>query len=117
MKVDMSLYAQYAKELLNRSVIETDEGFITYQYPDNNTVYIENLYIIPTARKSYAASSLANRVSEEAKAKGCNKMLGSVVPSANNSTDSVKVLLAYGFKLDSATNDFILFSKSLERAG
>jgi hypothetical protein len=109
----MSLYACYAQELLGRSVIETDSGFITYQYPDQNTVYIENLYTIPELRKQNVAANLADAVAIEAKAKGCTRMLGSVVPSANNSTTSLKVLLAYGFKLDSATNDFILFSKDL----
>lgn len=109
----MSLYARYAKEFLGRSVIETEEGFVTYRYTDENTVYIENLYVIPELRQNKVASQLAQRVAEEAIVKGCKKMLGSVIPSANNSTVSMKVLLAYGFELDSATADFILFSKEL----
>jgi hypothetical protein len=35
------------------------------------------------------------------------------VPSAINSTASLKVLLADGFLLESAANDFILFSKEI----
>lgn len=109
----MSLYAQYAKEYTGRSVIETDHGFITYRYPDNNTVYIENLYVIPDFRQKSAASRMADIVIAEAKEKGCTRCLGSVVPSANNSTISMKVLLAYGFEIDSATNDFVLMRKDI----
>ena len=109
----MSLYAEYARELLGRSVIETDKGFITYRYPDESTVYIENLYVIPDFRKTALASAMADEVILEAKTKGCTKCLGSVIPSANNSTVSMKVLLAYGFQIDSATTDFILMKKDI----
>lgn len=108
-----SLYAQYAKELLGRSVIETDSGFATYRYFDKSTVYIENIYVIPHLRHLSAASQMADKIAEEARSKGCTKMLGSVVPTAANSTISLKVLLGYGFELKAAANDIIYFEKDL----
>lgn len=109
----MSLYSEYIQEKTVKSIIETDIGFITYGFPDPQTVYIEDLYIIPNARKSNNASDLADKVAAAAKERGCSRMLGSVVPSTKNSTDSLKVLLAYGMRLVSSSNDFILFSKEL----
>ncbi len=40
-------------------------------------------------------------------------MLGSVVPSAKGSADSMKVLLSYGMVPFSSTNDFVLFKKAV----
>ena len=107
-----SLYAQYIKERLNKNIIETEDAFVVYSY-ENDHVYIEDIYVIPEHRKSGIASILANMIADEAKEKGIKKMLGSVVPSANGSTSSVKVLLAYGMKVKSSINDFIVFEKEL----
>jgi GNAT superfamily N-acetyltransferase len=76
-------------------------------------VYLEDIYILPEYRKNSIASTIANEIASLAKAKGCTRMLGSVIPTANNSTDSLKVLMAYGMKLDSCTNNFILLSKGI----
>ena len=56
---------------------------------------------------------MADEIAKIAKKEGCTKMLGSVVPSAKNSTISLKVLLAYGMTLQSSTNDFIIFEKEI----
>lgn len=109
----MSLYAAYIAEKTNKSILETDIGFVTYGFPDPNTVYIEDIYIDKAHRKSKEASRLADQVADIAREKGCTKMLGSVIPSTKNSTDSIKVLIAYGMKLESSAVDFILFSKGI----
>jgi hypothetical protein len=109
----MSLYKQYIEERTNKSVIETEIGFVTYSYPNPTSVYIEDIYIVPDDRRLYNASDLANLVIAEAKSKGCTRALGSVVPSARNSTESLKAVLGYGFRLDSSTQDFILLSKDI----
>ena len=108
----MSLYGQYIAERENKSIIETDKGFVTF-YPMNGGLYLEDIYVIPEERHSREASKLADQVAEIALEKGLTKLYGSVVPSANNSTASLRVLLGYGFKLDSCTNNFILFRKEL----
>lgn len=110
----MSLYSDYLTERTNKSVIETDSGFITYSFTDENTCYIEDIYIRPDFRKTREASKLADQVAEIAKSKGCTKLLGSVIPSTKNSTTSLKVLLGYDMKLLSSVNDFILFSKDIK---
>lgn len=109
----MSLYGKYLKERSNKEILENETGFATYSFPDNTTVYIEDIYTNPESRISGEASRLADEIIKIAKQKGCTKLIGSVVPSTKGSTDSLKVLLAYGMKLDSSTNNFILFSKEL----
>lgn len=108
----MSLFGQYIKERENKEIIETDQGFATYFYL-NDGVYIENIYVAPDYRHLKGASKLADQIAELAKAKGYSKMYGSVAPSTNNSTDSLKVLLGYGFQLQSAEHNFISFVKEI----
>lgn len=109
----MSFYADYINERTNDKIIESSEGFVTYRYIDNLTVYIADIYIVPSARKSGAAGQLADMVAKEARDGGYTEMLGTVVPSAKNSTTSLKVLLGYGMSLKSATQDLIIFRKDL----
>lgn len=109
----MSLYKQYVEERTTKAILETTTGFVLYSFPDPTTVYIEDIYVKLHKRKSREAYGLANQVVDIAKKKGCIKLLGSVVPSAKNSTVSLKFVLGYGMNLDSCTNDFILFSRNI----
>lgn len=109
----MSLYSEYLKERTSDLILETDQGFATYRFQDEKTVYIVDIYMTPEARRLKLASSLADKIVSEAKERGCTKLLGSVVPSARGSTESLKVLLGYGMRLDSCATDFIVFSKEI----
>jgi ribosomal protein S18 acetylase RimI-like enzyme len=108
-----SMWKRYLEEKTKDKMLETDKGFATYRYIDEKTVYIIDIYVLPDFRKEKVASLLADTVVEEAKARGCKKLVGSVVPSANNSTMSLKVLLGYGMTLEASTNDFITFRKDI----
>lgn len=110
----LSLYAQYVLERTDDLIIENDKGFATYRYiDDKKTVYIVDIFIVPGERRSGEASRLANAIVKEAKDRGCNKLIGSVVPSTHGSSDSIRALMAYGMTLDSCSNDFILFKKDI----
>lgn len=109
----MSMYAEYIKERLDHDIIETDCGFATYRFTDEQTCYLMDIYMKTDYRNQGVARDLANMVVEIAKKRGCTKMIGSVVPSAKGSNTSLHVLLAYGMTLDSCTNDFILFRKEI----
>ncbi len=109
-----SLYAQYLKERTNDKIVEIEHGFATYRYQDDGkTVYIVDIFVKREFRKDGFATKMADRIAKEAKEKGCTKMLGSVVPSAKNSTISMQVLLAYGMTLYSSINDFVMFEKEI----
>jgi len=112
----MSLYADYLKEKESKLVYETEKGFVVYEYRHDETqinVYISTIYVVPEFRKMNYAGQMADEVVKEAKSRGCRLLYGSVIPSAIDSTISVKVLLGYGMTLDSSTQDFILFRKEI----
>ncbi len=109
-----SLYAKYLKERTDDLIYESLVGFATYRYlPDQNAVYIVDIFVLPDYRKDGHATVMADKIVLEAKQKGCTKIIGSVVPSKKNSTISLKVLLGYGMKLEQASDDFIVFSKEI----
>jgi ribosomal protein S18 acetylase RimI-like enzyme len=107
-----SLYAQYIKEREGKETIETDKGFATYTYVPEGC-YIQDIYVHPDHRKEHVCFNLADQIVEIAKEKGCKKLFGTVCPSANGSTTSLKVLLAYGFKLESSGNNLIVMVKEI----
>jgi len=109
----MSLYSEYLLERTSIQIIETPQGFITFKFNSDNSCYIEDLYVKPEFRRSHVASELADQVCVIARSKGCTKLLGSVVPSAKNSTASMLILAAYGMKLSRSMNDFIVFEMEL----
>lgn len=109
-----SMYAKYVKERLGDEILETELGFATYRYLNNGkTVYIVDIYILPSHRRAGIARNFANLIAEKAKARGAKEMLGTVVPGAKNATDSLKVLLGYGMELQSASTEIIIFRKEL----
>lgn len=110
----MSLYKAYLTEKTDKFVIETDKGFIVFNFPDDKTCYIEDVFVLKEHRNSYAGSDLVDQVYSIAKSKNCSKILGSIVPTSKNSTASLKAIMAYGMQLDSATTNFILFSKEIK---
>lgn len=112
----MSLYAEYIKERLNDDILETDEGFLTYRYIDWNgqkAIYIIDLYIIPSKRKTGLATSFADKVVAKAKTKGCTIAIGSVSTFAKTKEQSIGVLLAYGMKIAGYEPDSIIFLKAI----
>lgn len=110
----MSLYADYLAERSSDKIIEGTSGFATYRYlNDGKSVYVIDIYTVPSERKKGAASLLADLVAKEAKEHGCIEMLGTVVPSAKGSTISLRVLLGYGFELQSADKDLVVFRKDI----
>lgn len=108
----MSLYAAYIKEREGKEIIETDKGFLTFSIMKDG-IYIEDVFTSPDHRHSGESLQLVSQVSEIAKERGLTKLFCSVIPTANNSTLSLKVVLAHGFKLNSSTNNFIWLEKRI----
>ena len=107
----MSLYGEYIKEREGKGIVESEVGFATYIFNTDNSCYIVDIYVKPEHRRTRAAYSLGEQIAFIAKERGCNKLYGSVVPSLKNSTESLKFLIACGFKLDKCQNDFIVVSR------
>jgi ribosomal protein S18 acetylase RimI-like enzyme len=109
----MSMYGDYILEHRGDGIIEREEGFATYRFINTDQIYIVDIYVKKEFRNTNVASEMANEIVEIGKKRGAKELIGSVVPSANNSTISVKVLLGYGMRLSSSINDFILFKKEI----
>lgn len=106
------LYADYIKERENKEIVYNEFGFATYRILGDEC-YIQDIFIKKENRKEGHAKNLADKIAEIASLHGCKYLTGSTVPSMNGSTDSLKAMLAYGFKLLSSEKDFIVLIKEL----
>lgn len=110
----MSLYGEYLKEKSTDEIIEMEHGFATYRLlNENKSVYIVDLYVQPEFRKMGIASKMADAIVDICKIKGAKELIGTVIPSAKNSTESMQVLFAYGLKLFASNPDMIYLRKDI----
>lgn len=110
--MERSLYKQYVEERTASHVIETDSGFVKYQFIDDG-VYIEDIFIVKEMRKERAASEFADIVADEARIYGYRTMYGSVCVDAKNPDISMKVLLGYGMTPFRCDGNMIYFKKEI----
>ena len=109
------MYANYVQERTNKLIYEDERGFITYYYLTDPVagLMIEDIYVLPEHRKKGVASSMADKLVAKAKELGYKQCWGQVCPAAKNSTESMKVMLAWGLKLDSVNNTIIFLRKDI----
>jgi GNAT superfamily N-acetyltransferase len=107
----MSLWSDYILEREGNAVIEEGWGFIEFRISPP-VCMIHSLYVRPVDRKSGRGSELADRVAEIARREGCT-LWSQVVSSMLNATESLKAVLAYGFKVTEAQNGCIILTKDI----
>lgn len=107
-----SHYAQYIHDREGFDIIENVMGFATYKITGEEC-YVRDIYVEKQYRKDGVASRLCDKIKDIAKIAGCKWLVGSVQPSMPDSTDSLKVVLAYGFSLASVQPDFIILKMEL----
>lgn len=108
----MSLYSQYIKEREDFEIVETNEGFATFKCVGPEC-YIRDIYVTSQGRKAGHASFMADKISSLAKERGCQFLVGTVCPQSKGATESLMVLLAYGFRLVKSDTNLIYFKKDL----
>lgn len=108
----MSLYAEYVKERASRETVETENGFMTFQI-QGNECFIHDAYVRPAFREGGTAAAMLGAVTTIAREHGCTILSCTVCPSANGSTESMKVILACGFKLGQSVQNLISFVKEI----
>jgi len=109
----VSLYAKYLTERTDDRILEIKEGFATYRYLNENQVYIIDIFVLPQFRKKGIASQIADRICDEAKHSGCTEMIGTVNLLTKGATASLLVLIAYGMKLKSCSDNMIILTKEI----
>lgn len=112
MQDNKSHYAQYIKAREGFDIIENAYGFATYKIT-NDECYVRDIFVEKQYRNDGAATRLCDKIKEIARGGGCKWLTGSVVPSAPHSTESMKVVLAYGFQLAACSPDFIILKFKL----
>jgi GNAT superfamily N-acetyltransferase len=91
------MFEDYANERgFGVRVFETEDGFATY-YLNEDSCYIEDIYVVPDKRNNHIASYMADEIVKIAKTKNITKLYGSVNKLAHSAPASRKVLIAYGF--------------------
>jgi hypothetical protein len=108
----IDLYAAYLEELGAKHLFRNEKGFVLYSFAQDYC-YLEEIFILPEFRGKKEFAVLSDSVAKIAKEKGCKRLLGSVIPTINNSTRSVSMMISYGAKLISSTNNYILFEKEI----
>lgn len=109
----MSLWSDYIREREGNAVIEEGWGFIEYRLAPP-VCLIHSLYISPGERKRGRGSELADLVAEIARREGCTLLWSQVVTATLNATDSLKAILAYGFRVQDAQNGVIVLTKDIK---
>lgn len=112
------MFALYKKELEGKEVHEVaGEGFAVYSFPKEkpDTVYIEDIFVVPEKRRTRAGTKIADTICVTAKARGCTKLLGSVNLQHPKLPESVAALSAYGMEYKGVTTErkFLIFEKDL----
>ncbi len=109
----MSLYTEYIKEREDKDTLEIENGFAIYKIFNNGECYLQDIYVIPSERKSGLATEIADKVVEIAKECGCNMLVGSVCSDDKNATRNMKVLLSYNMQIHKIVGNMIFFNKKI----
>ncbi len=109
----VSKFAAYMKEREGVETLETKDGYATYIITGEEC-YIRDIFVLPSSRRKHVASHIADKISEIARANGCKYLTGSVCPTANESTTSMKVLVGYGMRLLCSKENLIFFKKEIK---
>lgn len=108
----LDLYEKYLSERVNKKLLKFKNAFATYVI-EGEECYIEDIYVLPEIRQKGVASALANEITKIAKEAGCTYLTGSIDPTTNGATESMKALLAYGFKLAGLHGKLIVLVKHI----
>lgn len=107
-----SLYSEHIKEREGFEIVETDFGFASYKYYDQEC-YIRDVYIKPEFRRSRQASKLLDTIQTIAKSSGCKFITTTVSSQYPNITGNTKAILKYGFEIAKVIQDVIWFKKDI----
>lgn len=107
-----SHYGQYIKDREGFDIVENIYGFATYKITGEEC-YVRDIFVEKQHRNGGVAARLCDKIKDIAKNEGCKWLVGTVVPSAPHSTDSLKVVMAYGFWLAAAEPNFIILKMEI----
>lgn len=108
----IDLYEKYIEEREGQHLIKEENGFITYLI-NGDQCYISDFFVSKNYRRSGIGYRMADKVTIEAKERGCKYLTCQVDLNAFGVEASTITILNYGFKIGSAQNNFIQFIKEI----
>ena len=104
------MYFKYIKERLGKDSIQyEDKAFaIFFDYPAENAIYVEDVYVSPDYRRSGIGEKIMEDMCNLAKEANRKYLLGSVDITSNNPEASLIGMLKNDFKLYK-TDDSMLY--------
>lgn len=109
----MSLFADYKKEREGKNTLELEGGFATWFQVNEETVYLEDLYVVPEKRRSKLGTLITDLVVDEGRKLGCKFLLGSIDTRGKGVTQNMKALLAYGMEFKGVEGSMLYFAKEI----
>lgn len=110
----MSHYGEYLLEREGFYTLEDDYGFATYILnKEENLVYIRETFVTKNYRRKGICFGYMDKIVEIAKDREITKLVGSACVNAKGSTESMKMMLAYGFKLRNLNGSMIFLEKEI----
>lgn len=109
----MELYKQYIAERENAHLFYNDIGFITWEY-GSNSIYIIDIFIIPSERQSGKGKELEQVVLNEAKLRGYKTIICSCCTDTNNWQTSLQILKKVGYEEMMRETNMIWLFKELK---
>ena len=109
------LYEQYALEREGLLFVRHPFGFASYKMMHADLYWLVDIFVLPSQRRNGIAYELSAEVAKIALAAGAKQLLGTVDIKANGVTESLKALLADGFRFSRAEGNIMYFLKDLPK--
>ena len=110
----MELYKQYLKEIADINLVYGDDFFYTYQIQDN-TVYLENVYIEEKLRRSGKIQEIFEDIFDICRKEEKKFATSTVCKNASKKTieRSSHILKRNGFEIFEEDDNMLYFSKEI----
>ena len=109
-----SNYALYIKEREGKSIVEDECGFATYYYPEDNIVYVEDVFVKKEYRRTGKALEYFDKITKEARDKGCEFCITSIDPKAKGALASLKWTLKNGYNFSKQKDGLNWYCKEIQ---
>lgn len=112
----MDMYWQYVKEREGLEVLLCGRSFALYRL-EKDCIYVQDIWVEPVLRNTGVGRKLLKMAEDIGNQHGKSIIMGSCDPAGNNSTGSLKALLATGFELSHVHNGLVYLVKPITPAG
>ena len=106
----MEMWKQFNKENYGRETIQTGEGFVVFKVFNDGSAYIHIMYVLPSFRRSDVATKLEQQIIKEY---NVTCLTFYVDLTSDNKEESMKAILASGYKVDKLFSDKMTFYKKV----